>query len=111
MVHIPNYMTKYKYAFVISNYGVASLPSKRKAKKSNSLNDIADLTRISVASTVGVVTMNSLPATPNVPAMEGAKSFAGSAFGMVQTIGAGNAVLGSLESLQSLDRRSKKKRK
>ena len=66
---------------------------------------------MSVASTVGVVAMNSLPATPNVPAMEGAKSFAGSAFGMMQTIGAGKAVLGSLETLKDLDRQPKKRKR
>jgi len=85
--------------------------AKRKTKKSNYVNDIANLTRMSVASTVGVTAMNRLPLTPHVPAMESAKSFAGSSFGIMQTIGAGKAVLGSLETLKGIDGRTTKKKR
>jgi len=49
--------------------------------------------------------------TPHVPAMESAKSFAGSSFGIMQTIGAGKAVLGSLETLKDIDGRTTKKKR
>jgi len=85
--------------------------TKRKPRKSNPVNDIANLTKMNVASTTGVITMHSLPSTPHAPAMGLAKGFAGSAFGIMQTIGAGKAVLGSLETLKDVDRRTKKRKK
>jgi len=85
--------------------------TKRKTKKSNSVNDIANLTRMNVASTTGVIAMHSLPSTPHAPALESAKGFVGSSFGVMQTVGAGKAVLGSLETLKDVDRRTKKRKK
>ena len=68
-----------------------------------------DATKLSVASTTGVVIMGSLPVPSAAPALGSAIPIVGGAFGMMQTIHAGKGVLSSLESLESVGKKHKKK--
>ena len=79
-----------------------------KKKKYDPLKDIVEGMKINVASGVGVIAMGSLPSTPQAPALEGAKSFAGASFGMISTIHSAKSVFSSLESLEMPKKKRRK---
>lgn len=78
-------------------------------KKSSAVGDVVGLTKLNIASTMGVIAMESLPDTPQVPLMAGAKRFAGSTFGLMQIVGGGSSALKSLERLGKISKPKKKR--
>lgn len=80
-------------------------------KKSSAVGDVIGLTKLNIASTMGVITMESLPDTLQVPLMTGAKRFAGSTFGLMQIVGGGSSALKSLKRLRKVAKPKKKKKR
>jgi len=77
-------------------------------RKRDSVDDILDLTKVNIAGSVGLSTMYSLPSTPTVPAVDVAKGFAGTTFGLVGTMKGAGALLRSVGDLEKIGKRKRK---
>lgn len=78
-------------------------------KRKTALDDITELTALNIGSTVGVSAIYSLPSTPQVPAIESAKGFAGQAMGLLPTMKGASALLRSVEDLEKLGKKRRKR--
>lgn len=82
----------------------------RKSKKRKTRHDdILDLVGFSVGASAGVAVMNSLPDTPQVPAVKTAKGFAGAAMGSMVTLKGASVLMDGLKDLEKASRRKKRR--
>lgn len=78
-------------------------------KKNKIVKDMVDLTKINVASTVGVISMNSLPSTPQAPALESAKAFAGQTFGLAATLQSTKSLMDTVEDFGKIGKKRRRR--
>jgi len=82
---------------------------KHKTKKFDPISHMKEGIGLGVASSVGVTVMGSMPVPSAAPALGSAIGVVGGAFGVMQTLHAGKGVLKMTESLESVEKKHKKK--
>jgi len=81
-----------------------------KKKKHSLTGDIADLTALNVGATVGISTMYSLPATPQVPLVESAKAFSGRTISLAPVLKGTGSLLRNLKTLEKMGKKQKRRK-